>query len=271
MKFKNFKYILFFAFLSFCFIGCAPKSKDDKKEVEVLPSFKEELVEAGKEEARGNIILARKIYKDAFSQLTNPQDIESIKSRIEELNTKIIFSKAMDDKSLLYEVKEGDTLGEIATKFNTTIELIKKANGLSSDTIRVKDKLKVTQAKFSVVIDKSQNLLFLKRDDEVFKTYTVSTGKDNCTPVGTFKIITKVEKPVWFRKDVGIEVPAGSPDNILGSRWLGLDIQGYGIHGTNSPDTLGRQETQGCVRMRNEDVEEVFSILPRGSEVTIVD
>jgi len=184
---------------------------------------------------------------------------------------KILFSKIMDKGSFFYEVKGGDTLGKIAQRFNTTVELIKKINGLESNIIKIGDKLKITRKKFSVVIDKSQNLLFLKKDDEVFKTYVVSTGMNDSTPMGTFKIVTRVKNPVWFRKDIGVTVPADDPENILGSRWLGLNKKGYGIHGTNQPQTLGSRETRGCVRMRNKDVEEVFDILPRGTEVTILE
>jgi len=66
-------------------------------------------------------------------------------------------------------------------------------------------------------------------------------------------------------------VPAGSPDNILGVAWLGFDLPGYGIHGTTEPQNLGKQVTQGCVRMANTDVEELYTIVPVGTEVQIVD
>jgi lipoprotein-anchoring transpeptidase ErfK/SrfK len=52
---------------------------------------------------------------------------------------------------------------------------------------------------------------------------------------------------------------------------MGFDLEGYGIHGTNEPDKLGQQITLGCVRMSNEEVEELFSIVPTSTEVTILD
>ena len=61
------------------------------------------------------------------------------------------------------------------------------------------------------------------------------------------------------------------PENVLGTRWMGFDKEGYGIHGTVAPDKIGQQVTAGCIRMRNEEVEELYKILPRGAEVTIVD
>jgi lipoprotein-anchoring transpeptidase ErfK/SrfK len=122
---------------------------------------------------------------------------------------------------------------------------------------------------FSILVDKSQNILILKSNEEVIKTYIVSTGANNSTPTGTFKIINKIPHPTWFK--AGAVVPAGTPDNILGTRWLGFDLPGYGIHGTTEPQSLGQQVTQGCVRMANLEVEELYTIIPVGTEVTIID
>jgi len=111
--------------------------------------------------------------------------------------------------------------------------------------------------------------LILKVNDEALKVYYVSTGKDNSTPVGDFTITSKLVDPVWFNK--GVVVPPDSPQNVLGSRWLGFNLSGYGIHGTVDPDMIGRQVTAGCVRLRNEEVEELYDMLPMGTKVTIVD
>ena len=66
-------------------------------------------------------------------------------------------------------------------------------------------------------------------------------------------------------------MPPDSPENILGTRWLGFDKKGYGIHGSVDPSAIGQYVTAGCVRMTNADVEELYAILPVGAEVTIVD
>ncbi|MBU2222104.1 MAG: L,D-transpeptidase, partial [Candidatus Omnitrophica bacterium] len=130
-------------------------------------------------------------------------------------------------------------------------------------------KIKVWTAPFSIVVDKSQNTLLLKTGEEVFKTYMASTGANNSTPVGIFKIVNKLPNPTWYK--AGAVVPPGSPENVLGSRWLGFDLAGYGIHGTVEPESLGKQVTQGCVRLANPEVEELYTIVPVGAEVTIVD
>jgi lipoprotein-anchoring transpeptidase ErfK/SrfK len=182
---------------------------------------------------------------------------------------RLLFSPALTPKAALYEIKPGDTLTKIAKEFNTTADLIRKSNNLSNDKIMPGRKIKVWTAPFSMLVYKAQNMLVLKTDDEIVKTYTVSTGKNNSTPTGTFKITSKLINPTWFKS--GAVIAAGSPENALGSRWMGFDLAGYGIHGTTDPQSLGKQVTEGCVRLSNPDVEELYTIVPVGTEVTVLD
>jgi lipoprotein-anchoring transpeptidase ErfK/SrfK len=220
-------------------------------------------------EAKGDLLSEKTVYQKLVSDFSNSPEVMSWQKKIEDINTKSLFSPAITPKSVLYEVKPGDTLTKIAKEYKTTADLIKKSNNLSSDALASGKKIKVWTAPFTILVDKSQNTLYLKSDEEIFKTYVVSTGKNNCTPVGTFKIVNKLMNPTWFKE--GKVIPAGSPDNILGTRWLGFDIPKYGIHGTTDPQSLGKQVTSGCVRMSNSDVEELYIIIPVGTEVTIVD
>ena len=130
-------------------------------------------------------------------------------------------------------------------------------------------KLRIWQGSFNIYVDKSQNILILKDGNEVVKVYRVSTGQNNGTPAGKFKIVNKLVDPVWFNR--GVVVPPESPANVLGSRWMGFDVPGYGIHGTIEPETIGQHVTAGCIRMRNEEAEELYSLIPVGTEVTVVE
>lgn len=217
----------------------------------------------------GDLLTAKKLYKQVQEKTEDIGKLKEIQRKIEDVNTKILFSPIMDKCSVKYVVNPNDSLAKIAKKYNTTIELIKRANILASDVIRPQQELKINNCKFSIVVDKSQNILFLKVGNEVIKSYIVSTGKNNSTPVGTFKIVNKQPNPTWFK--AGAVVPPSSPENVLGTRWLGIEAKGYGIHGTTEPDQLGKQVTLGCVRMSNTDVEELYDIVPVGTEVTIID
>jgi lipoprotein-anchoring transpeptidase ErfK/SrfK len=224
---------------------------------------------AGAYENKNDKLKARDIYQLILKKYQNVENISDVQDKLGKLNVAILFSKTITDKDMLYEVEPGDTLINIAKKFGTTVSLIKLANSLKSDNIQARAKLKISKAKYRILADKSQNILTLLSDNDVVKVYRVSTGENNCTPVGNFKIVNKIIDPVWYTEKA--IVPAESPDNVLGSRWMGFNLPGYGIHGTISPEKIGQQATKGCIRMINAEVEELYTIIPVGTEVTITD
>ncbi len=220
-------------------------------------------------QVKGDLAGLRSVYQKLVNDFPNSGEVMNWQKQIDYINIRLLFSPTVTPKSALYEIKPGDTLTKIAREFKTTPDLIRKSNNLSSDIITPGKKIKVWKAPFSILVDKSQNILILKSDEEIIKTYVVATGKDNSTPTGNFKITSKLVNPTWFK--TGAVIPAGSAENVLGTRWMGLDKPSYGIHGTTDPKTLGEQVTQGCVRMANPDVEELYTIVPIGTEVVIVD
>ncbi|HSW50215.1 MAG TPA: L,D-transpeptidase, partial [Bryobacteraceae bacterium] len=86
------------------------------------------------------------------------------------------------------------------------------------------------------------------------------------SPSGIFQIASMVKSPAWYQ--TGKVVPPG-PLNPLGPRWMGLSLKGYGIHGTNSPNSVGGAKSHGCIRMRNGDVEELFELVRVGDVVEL--
>lgn len=106
-------------------------------------------------------------------------------------------------------------------------------------------------------------------DGKEVKRYPVAVGKPSApTPVGSFRIISKVVNPTWYPPFGGRPVPPGLA-NPLGRRWLGFLPSGYGVHGNNNPSSIGKAVSLGCVRMRNEDVEELFPLIPVGTPLMI--
>ncbi len=256
------------------FIFISGKSKNGETALQVTaPTAKQaqEMYDQAQKIENKKPVEAKVLYKEILENYPDMENIAQVQNNLHQLNMDLLFSKeAVEGKTLIHEVVVGDTLGKIAKKYNTTIELIKRSNGLKSDIIRVGQRLRIWKGDFNIFVDKSQNILLLKDGNEVLKMYTVSTGENNSTPVGIFTVTSKLENPVWFNS--GVVVPPESPQNVLGSRWLGFEeAPGYGIHGTVEPETLGQQVTAGCVRMLNQEVEEMYSIVPRGIKVTIVD
>ncbi|NSL50415.1 L,D-transpeptidase [Calidifontibacillus erzurumensis] len=123
-----------------------------------------------------------------------------------------------------------------------------------------------------LIVNKKTNQLAYINEGKVQKVYPVATGKeDSLTPVGKFTITVKAVNPYYRKKNI----PGGAKENPLGTRWIGFDAEGtdgriYGVHGTNNPNSIGRYITQGCVRMYNKDVEELFSQIPIGTQIVII-
>ncbi len=263
--------IIFAVIILFLIVGSSKKARiASTGQPQTRLSLEKLVAQVKQQEEKSDYEGAKETYKKLISDFFEDARIQEWQKTLEDINIKLILSPSgQPDTSTVYEVKQGDNLVKISKQFNTTVELIKKINNLSSDTIRVGRQLKIWTKPFNVVVDKSQNILILKAEDEMIKTYIVSTGKDNSTPIGGFTIKDKIPNPVWYKQ--GVAILPEDPENILGTHWMGFDLAGYGIHGTTNPSTIGTQETQGCVRMTNDNVKELFMFLPIGTKVTIID
>jgi len=124
-----------------------------------------------------------------------------------------------------------------------------------------------TQTTRRIVISILDRKLALVESGRVLKVYPTAVGTSiTPTPNGCYRIIQRIPNPTWYTK--GRVVPPGK-SNPLGTRWLGLSVKGYGIHGTNSPSSVGHNASHGCIRMRNHDVEELFELVAIGDEVEL--
>lgn len=126
-----------------------------------------------------------------------------------------------------------------------------------------------------LVINKSNRILTLYENSSVLRKYPVAIGNPpSLTPNGKFTIVSKVINPAWGGGGYAKPVKGGIPANPLGYRWLGLSYKTgdeLGIHGNNSPYSIGKNISHGCIRMINSDVEQLFEIIPRTAEVWIGD
>ena len=123
-------------------------------------------------------------------------------------------------------------------------------------------------AEKKIVINSASKILSLYEDDKKIAIYPLGLGKVSTpTPTGYYKIRTKEKNPPWINPSNGYTIPSG-PNNPLGYRWM--QIQGnYGIHGTNKPDSIGHYVSNGCIRMLEKNVEELFDKVSVGTPVEI--
>jgi len=118
-----------------------------------------------------------------------------------------------------------------------------------------------------IVVSIPDRKLALVVNGRVVKTYDTAVGAETTpTPGGEFTIANMIPEPTWYGPK---KVVAPGKDNPLGTRWLGLSLKGFGIHGTTAPKSIGRAASHGCIRMRNRDVEELFTKVAVGDVVEL--
>lgn len=118
-----------------------------------------------------------------------------------------------------------------------------------------------------VVVSIPDRKLALLENDQVISIYSVAVGAPvSPSPVGTFTIVTRVTNPTYYRPGKVIGPGASNP---IGTRWIGLSLKGFGIHGTDEPRSIGFAKSHGCIRLRNRDVEELFERLRAGDVVEL--
>lgn len=124
-----------------------------------------------------------------------------------------------------------------------------------------------------LVINKTKRILTLYEGTNILQKLPVAIGNPpSLTPDNKFTIVSKVINPDWGGGGYAKPVKGGIPANPLGYRWLGLsykDGNDLGIHGNNSPYSIGKNVSHGCIRMINSDVEQLFEIIPRSTIVWI--
>ena len=183
--------------------------------------------------------------------------------------------------SIDIQVEPGDTLTHIRKRalaqrpdLLICTGLIAAANELRNSMIHPGDVLRVPTDPVSIRVDVSARWIFFMEADEVVAAWQVGVGaRGSDTRVGQYTVGKKQTEPMWFRPGQP-PVPYGDPKNPLGTRWISwLTPDGressLGFHGTNEPDSMGKAVSEGCVRMRNEQVEELFEIVPVGTPIDV--
>lgn len=133
----------------------------------------------------------------------------------------------------------------------------------------------------TIVVDTIQRRLFLVMEGGKARRYAVGVGKPGFEWAGTHKVTRKAEWPSWRppaemiarERRKGRELPAfmpGGVKNPLGARALYLGSTIYRIHGTNQDWSIGKAVSSGCIRMRNEDVMDLYERVGVGTKVRVI-
>ena len=208
-------------------------------------------------------VAAHRLLSEMYWQ--QPETRRQLYDRIESTARRIYFQPQPHymEAHLVYP---GDTLDAICKEYDVTSTYLALLNRVDPKKIRAGQKLKVIKGPFNAVVDLSDYELTVHCYGFFVYRFPVGIGKDGATPIGTFTVEDKVVNPPYYGPEGAIA--ADDPANPIGERWISIG-DGYGIHGTIEPESIGRDESRGCIRMHNQDVATVYDLLTIGSEVVI--
>ena len=210
-------------------------------------------------------------------------EAQLLRDELTVINNRLVFSPTTDPRDPMteeYKVKSGDSLSRIAGRreLATHWKLIARVNKISDPSkIRLGQSLKLVRGPFHAIVDKSDHRIDIFHGSPAdpsswlyIRSFDVGLGESDGTPVGEFVVsANKLENPGWVNpRDARERYEPNDPKNPIGEFWIGLTGQGeasaytsYGIHGTIDPDSIGGDESMGCVRLANGDIDIVFELL----------
>jgi len=188
-----------------------------------------------------------------------PEQTRRLEYLLDQLAGTVVYSR----EHLLappHRVAPGETLRSIADRCNVPEGLLAKINGLAPGSpLPVGQELKVVQGPFHALVSLSRHELTLVMDDGRYAgRFPIGVGADLGAQEGAFTVRDKTDTSA---------MGAGA-DALYGSRWIGLDSR-LGLHGTNAPEQIGQDMSQGCIALGQRDIEDLYDILSIGSRVLI--
>lgn len=240
---------------------------DEPKRVEPEPAAEEPADRFAEIDAKleaGELLAAHKLMSKMLWNLKGSDP--ELQTRLEAAAKKIFFSPQPHFIEP-YVVQPGDQLQKVAKKYGLSWEYLAKLNKTDPRRIREGQKLKVLKGPFAAIVSLRDFSLTVHLQGYYVKRYQVGIGKDGTSPIGKFPVLGKLIDPQYTDPD-GKVIDGGDPANPLGKRWIDLG-DSYGIHGTIEPDSIGKAESRGCIRLRDADILEVYDFLVSESSVEI--
>ena len=208
----------------------------------------------------------------ALSSLYDNPDLSQAQARqvtelLDQLAGTVIYSR-QHFLEQPYLVRPGDTLEQIADRYNVPPLLLARINGIRQNMpLEPGQELKVVRGPFNAVIRLEKHELTLMVDGRYAGRFAVGVGCDQPKLEGTYIVREKNANPPYRGPD-GITVPGGDPRNPLGKLWIGLSTN-IGLHGTVDPQNIGRDDNRGNICLADRDIDDLYGILSVGSRVVI--
>jgi lipoprotein-anchoring transpeptidase ErfK/SrfK len=257
------------------------------------PSFSVSSVLADAQSKLGNgrFLEARGGLNDALqSGDLDESQATAVKTMLGQISQTVIFSARRfgdDEYGGVYVVQPGDSLAKIAMAHDCTWEILSRINGIDPKHLRSGATIKVVEGPFFAVVDKKKFEMDIylgglpgEKSAMFVTSYPVGLGRDDSTPLGTWMVEPhrKLKHPTYYSPRGEGVILADDPKNPLGGYWIGLTGTGgqaigkmsYGIHGTIDPDSIGKQSSMGCIRLKAEDIAVVFDMMVEGKSMVVV-
>jgi hypothetical protein len=231
----------------------------------------------------GDLIGARARLSAALSSGNLPSELDTpCRTHLMEITQKVVFSPEVypgDQDSYYYVLKSGDMLVKVVKREQLFVneQAIQRINNIPDvRKLRAGQRIKLVKGPFDAIVTKHSYTLDLYHSGMFVKSYRIGLGLAGKTPVGKFKVKSggRVPQAPWTSPQGGKVVYFGQPGYPLGRSgfWIGLEaadeatpnLPGFGVHGTNEPDSIGRDASSGCIRLLDDDIEELFGLLYDG-------
>ncbi len=170
-----------------------------------------------------------------------------------------------------YKVKVGDSLETVADEYDVTPALLGKINGIAPNApLTAGTSLKVIRGPFKAHVSlKRMELALFLSDGRYAGRFNIGVGQEVPPTEGLFAVTNKLENPDYLKNET-VAVPGGDPDNPFGNRLIAVG-NSMALHGTNDPQSIGpRPCKEGCIRLGQRDIDDIYDILTLGSEVQVV-
>ncbi len=260
-------------------------TQESETQVDTAPALASVISRAESAVSRNRLVEARTLYNAALLDTSTDNASKSmLRRRITALNDTLLFSPTINEDDPYtgrYQIESGDALSKLPRKLglNVNWRFIQRINGISDPKrIRVGQRVKTVSGPFHAIISKSAYRmdLYMGESSELMyvASFPVGLGENDSTPIGSWVVRkdSKLVNPRWVNPRTGEVFGADNPMNPIGERWIGIEgvddqtrtLEGFGIHGTIDPESIGTQASMGCVRLGDDDVAMVYELLIEG-------
>ncbi len=224
---------------------------------------------------RGDQITGRALLSRSLAGRAADSGAAATRTELSQLAEAMLFSRAIipnDPLTAAHIVAGGENLHVIAKRNRITQTLLASINQITNPSqLRVGARLKILHGPFRAVIYKSLHRLDVYLGDVYVRSFYVGLGTNGGTPLGDWRVGTKLSNPDWTDPSSGRHYAADDPTNPIGEHWIGLQCvagdclgrSGFGIHGTIDPASIGENMSMGCVRLVPDDISALFDLLVR--------